>query len=82
MSMPSIDELSPLEEVIVSKCDSISAKWKAGNGYNPSQHKGSIVDSQEISGKWAAGSGYKKPDWTEEKAKLLSSITDKFKKSE
>ncbi|WP_052357040.1 protein kinase domain-containing protein [Xylanibacter brevis] len=82
MAMPSINDLSPLEDAIVSKCDSISAKWKAGNGYNPSQHKGSIVDSQEISGKWAAGSGYKKPDWTEEKAKLLSSITDKFKKSE
>ncbi len=80
MSMPSIDDLSPLEEAVVSKCDSISAKWKAGIGYNPSQNKGSIVESQEISGKWAGGSGYVKPNSEEKRKKIASAITEKFKK--
>lgn len=82
MSMPSIDDLSPLEETIVSKCDSISAKWKAGNGYNPLHNKISIVDSHEISVKWAGGSGYVKPNNKEKRKELVSKIADKFKKLE
>ena len=82
MAMPSIDDLSPLEESVISKSDSISAKWKAGNGYNPSQNKGSIVDSQEISGKWASGSGYITPNNEERRKKIASAITEKFKKPE
>ena len=82
MAMPSINDLSPLEDAIVSKCDSISAKWKAGNGYNPLLNKGSIVDSQEISEKWANGSGYVKPNSDEKRIKIVSTITEKFKKLE
>ena len=82
MSMPSINDLSPLEEAVVSKSDSISAKWKAGNGYNPSQKKGSIVDSQEITNKWAGGSGYVKPNSEEKRKNIASSISEKFKKPE
>ena len=33
MSKSSIDELLPLEEAIVSQSESISSKWKGGNGY-------------------------------------------------
>lgn len=80
MSKPTIDELSPLEEAVVSKCDSISAKWKTGNGYNPSQNKGTIVNPQEISGKWAGGSGYIKPNREETRKEIASAITEKFKK--
>lgn len=82
MSMPSINDLSPLEEAVVSKSDSISAKWKAGNGYIPSQKKGSIVDSQEITNKWAGGSGYVKPNSEEKRKNIASSISEKFKKPE
>jgi serine/threonine protein kinase len=82
MSKPTIDELSPLEEAVVSKSDSISAKWKSGNGYNLSQNTGSIVNSQEISNKWASGSGYVKPNTEEIRKKIASSITEKFKKHE
>ena len=82
MSKPTIDELSPLEDAVISKSDSISAKWKAGNGYNPSQKKASIVDSKEISSKWASGSGYIKPNSEENLKKISSSISEKFKKTE
>ena len=82
MSKPSIDDLTPLEDAVVSKIDSISAKWKAGNGYNPSQHKVTIVDPQEISGKWGGGNGYTNPNSEEKRKKIASSISDKFKKTE
>ena len=82
MSMPSINDLSPLEEAVVSKSDSISAKWKSGNGYDPSQKKGSVVDSQEITSKWAGGSGYITPNSEEKRKELVSTISEKFKKPE
>lgn len=82
MSKTSIDDLSPLEEAVISKSDSISAKWKAGNGYTPSQNKGSIIDSQIISDKWAGGSGYVNPNSEDNRKKIASSITEKFKKPE
>ena len=82
MSKPTIDDLSPLEEAVISMSDSISAKWKAGNGYNLTQNKGSIVDSQEISGKWAGGSGYVKPNSEEKRKEIASAISEKFKKPE
>ena len=82
MSKPSIDDLSPLEEAVISKSDSISAKWKAGNGYVPSQKKGAIVDSKEITSKWAGGSGFVKPNNMEKRKELVSKIADKFKKPE
>jgi serine/threonine protein kinase len=82
MSQSSIDDLLPLEDVVISKIDSISAKWKSGNGYNPSANKGQIVDSNEISNKWSSGSGYIKPDPKEEQNKIVSSISKKFQKTE
>ena len=82
MLKPTIDDLQPLEDAVVSKSDSISAKWKGGNGYSPSSSRGKIVDSNEITSKWANGSGYVKPNKKEEQSKLLSSITEKFKKPE
>ena len=82
MSKPTIDDLSPLEEAVVSKSDSISAKWKAGNGFVPSQKKGSIADSNGITSKWAGGSGYVKPNSEEKRKKIASAITEKFKKPE
>lgn len=82
MSKSSIDDLIPLEDAVVSKSDSISAKWKAGNGYNPSQHKVIIVDPQEISGKWGRGNGYSNPNSEEKRKKIASSISEKFKKPE
>lgn len=82
MSKSSIEDLVPLEEAVVSKSESISAKWKKGNGYNPSENKGKIDDPNQISGKWAAGSGYVMPNKQEERKKLSSSISEKFKKQQ
>lgn len=35
----SIDELLPLEKVLVSEADGISSKWASGNGYKPKKRK-------------------------------------------
>jgi hypothetical protein len=80
MSMPSINDLSPLEEAVVSKSDNIAGKWRKGNGYVPTLGKGQIADPMGIVGKWAGGSGYVKPDPEDERNKISSSISDKFKK--
>lgn len=80
MTKSSIDELCPLEEAVISTSESISAKWKTGNGYQPSAKKGEIDDSNKIKEKWASGSGYIKPNEQEERKKLSSSISEKFKK--
>ena len=82
MNKPSIEELCPLEKAVISGGDSISAKWKTGNGYNPSAMKGKIDDPNRIKKKWETGSGYIKPDEQEELKKLSSSITEKFKKTQ
>ena len=80
MSKSSIEELCPLEEAVISAGDSISEKWKTGNGYSPSAMKGKIDDPNRIKKKWETGSGYIKPDEQEERKKLSSSISEKFKK--
>ena len=80
MNKSSIEELCPLEEAVISTGDSISAKWKMGNGYSPSAKKGEIDDPNRIKKKWETGSGYIKPDEQEERKKLSSSISEKFKK--
>lgn len=80
MAKTSIDELCPLEEAVISTGDSISAKWKSGNGHKPSTNKGTIDDPNRIKEKWAIGRGYVKPDKQEERKKLSSSISGKFKK--
>ena len=82
MSKSSIDELLPLEEAIVSQSESISSKWKGGNGYVPSVKKGTIDDSTKITSKWAGGGGYVKPNSEERRKELASTIAEKFKKPE
>lgn len=82
MSKSSIDELLPLEEAIVSQSESISSKWKGGNGYVPSVKKGTIDDSTKITSKWAGGGGYVKPNSEERRKELASTISEKFKKPE
>ena len=79
MSKSSIDELLPLEEAIVSQSESISSKWKGGNGYVPSTKKGTIDDSTKITNIWAGG-GYVKPNSEEKRKELASTISEKFKK--
>lgn len=82
MSKSSIDELLPLEEAIVSQSESISSKWKGGNGYVPSVKKGTIDDSTKITSKWAGGGEYVKPNSEERRKELASTISEKFKKPE
>ena len=82
MAKSSIEELTPLEEAVVSQSEQISSKWKAGNGHVPSTKQGSIVESESITRKWAGGSGYKKPNEEETRSELSSKISEKFKKSE
>lgn len=80
MAKSSIEDLCPLEEAVISTSDSISAKWKTGNGYNPLLSKGQIDDPNRITEKWASGSGDVMPDKVEERRKLTSTISEKFKK--
>ena len=82
MAKSSIEELTPLEEAVVSQSEQISSKWKSGNGHIPSTKSGSIVEPETITSKWAGGSGYKKPDEEETRCKLSSEISEKFKKPE
>ena len=82
MGKSSIEELSPLEETVVSKCESISSKWEGGNGYNPIAKKGEMEDPNKISKKWGTGNGYVKINNDDECKKLLQSISNKFKRSE
>lgn len=84
MSKPSIEELLPLEDVIISKIGRITHKWgNDGKGTNPSpiQH-GTIDDSNAIVSKWSSGNGYSKADKEKERKKLSASIAEKFKLSE
>ncbi|MDD5996498.1 MAG: AarF/UbiB family protein [Bacteroidales bacterium] len=82
MAKSSIDELCPLEEAVISAGDSIPAKWKKGNGYNPSANKGKIDSSEQIIKKWSTDSGYVKQKKVEERKKISSSISEKFKKNQ
>lgn len=82
MAKPSIEELCPLEKVVTSTGDSISAKWKMGNGYNSSGNKGEIDDLNLIAEKWAKGNGYVETDKEEVRKNLSASISEKFKKIE
>ena len=82
MGKSSIDDLTPLEETIVSKSDIIAGKWKDGNGFNHACKTGMVDDSGKISEKWGEGNGYVKPNKDEERKKLSSSISEKFNKPE
>lgn len=82
MGKSSIDDLTPLEEAIVSKSESISSKWKGGNGYTLTAQTGKIEKPENISKKWGKGNGYVKPNKDDEYKKLSSSISEKFKKPE
>jgi hypothetical protein len=82
MDKSSIEDLIPLEDAIVSKSEMISSKWKGGNGYKATAKRGEIDDSNIIAGKWGKGNGYVKTNKEDERKKLSSSISEKFKKSE
>ena len=82
MDKSSIEDLIPLEDAIVSKSEMISFKWKGGNGYKATAKKGEMDDSNIIAGKWGKGNGYVKTNKEDERKKLSSSISEKFKKSE
>ena len=83
MSKSSIDELSPLEESVISPADRIGQKWRGGNGYNPSTNRGHIDNPNAISDKWAAGNGYSASEAEEKRLKdIQESISNKFKKPE
>lgn len=82
LNKDSIEELEPLESILISKANKISVKWKS-NGYTSKPIETKIVDSQNISSKWTKGNGYdracKEKQQLEE---LKSSISSKFNKTE
>lgn len=79
MDKSTIDDLTPLEDAVVSESESITNKWKGGNGFP----KGGVVDdSNIIVDKWRNGNGYVKPNKEDERRKLSSSISEKFNKPE
>jgi len=80
MAKSTIEDLTPLENAIVSKSDSISSKWKGGNGYKATPKKGKVDNPNKITGKWGKGNGYVKPNMEDERKKISSSISEKFKK--
>ena len=82
MDKSTIEDLIPLEDAVVSKSESISSKWKGGNGYKATTKRGEMDDPNEIAGKWGKGNGYVKPNKEDERKKLSSSISEKFKKPE
>lgn len=82
MGKTSIEDLTPLEDAIVSKSDSISSKWKGGNGYKATTKRGEVDDPNKIAGKWGKGNGYVKPNKVDERKRISSSISEKFKKPE
>lgn len=82
MAQPSLEELCPLEDAVVSQSDRISSKWKSGNGHVPAHASGTIADPGSITCKWAGGSGYKKPDEEEARKELSSAISEKFNRPE
>lgn len=82
MAKSSIEELCPLEEAVVSQSEQIASKWKDGIAHKPVAKPGTVVEVTQISDKWAGGSGYKKPNEEEQRIKLSSEISEKFKKPE
>lgn len=82
MDKSTIEDLTPLEDAAVSRSESISSKWKGGNGHKATANKGEVDDSGKIAGKWGKGNGYVKPKKEDERKKLSSSISEKFKKIE
>lgn len=82
MDKSTIEDLTPLEDAVVSKSESIASKWKSGNGYIATAKKGEVDDSGKIAEKWEKGNGYVKTNMKGERKKLSSSISKKFKKPE
>lgn len=61
MQCSTLDELSPLEIATVSMLDTISGKWKGGNGHITKPHNAHIDNADDISSKWGGGNGYVRP---------------------
>ena len=55
MQFTTIDELSPLEDAIVSTIDLISSKWVGGNGHSAKTKVAHIDNADDISVKWNNG---------------------------
>lgn len=82
MSMSSIEDLSPLENVTTSLVDSIAEKWKNGNGFTPGNSSGYIDDPQKIISAWSGGNGYDKDEYEAKcRTEMLKNISEKFNKS-
>jgi hypothetical protein len=78
----SIEDLEPLENATISKVETISGKWKSGNGYVPTApQKGKVESSNNISAKWGGGNGYVAPK-KQDTEELIQSISSKFKRPE
>ena len=73
MQCTSIDELLPLEQVLMPTVDRISSKWEDGNGYSLADKKPKIEDSSTISDKWSSGNGFNSV-FTEEKADQIAAL--------
>jgi serine/threonine protein kinase len=76
-----IEDLDPLENVVISKADNIANKWKYGNGHKDSLKKQLNNEANAIGEKWKNGNGF---DELQKKAKenLMQNISSKFKLSE
>ena len=81
MNKSSIEDLVPLEDAIISQSEGISAKWQLGNGYVPTSFNGKIEDSENITRKWIRGNGYLKSTGEKERNKIISSISEKYKRN-
>lgn len=80
LNMDSLDNLLPLESVLVSEVEGISFKWKGGNGYVPSPTVSEIDNPQRVASRWALGNGYSpKQNFQEKNDELVNSISNKFK---
>lgn len=54
LSKSTIEELQPLETILITPADSISSKWKKGNGYVPPQPQNVKEVAKGIINKWGS----------------------------
>lgn len=61
MQCTTIDELLPLESATISLVDSITDKWRGGNGHVAKPIDVHVENPDDIANKWGKGNGYVKP---------------------
>jgi serine/threonine protein kinase len=77
MDKSTIEDLTPLEDAVVSKSESIASKWKSGNGHIATAKKGEVDDSGKI-----ARNGKKEMDMLNQTKKMnVKSFHPLFQKS-